>query len=284
MRLALAAALAGCMAWLYADLGKGLVVQWVTSPEASYGLIVAAVALMVLWERRRHLMASAADSQASWAGAAVVALGLAAYLAGTFAADLFTTRASFVVVSGGLIWLLAGSRAAASAFVPLLFLLIAIPLPELIVTGLTGSLQTVAARTAEVTLVAAGIPVFRDGNVLELPTSTLQIVEACSGLRSVVSLASVGVLLAWATAGPIPRRLALVVATLPIAVLANGLRVAASGASAEAWGPAMLKDPWHSFAGWLTFLVSLAALWAIRQMLFRDGQTLATPGHQVAAA
>src|SRR4051812_4848625 len=139
MRRALAAALAGCMAWLYADLGKGLVVQWVTSPEASYGLIVVAVALMVLWERRRHLIVSAANSQASWAGAGVVAVGLGAYLAGMFAADLFTARVSFVIVAGGLLWLLAGTRAAASAFVPLLFLIIAIPLPELIVTGLTGS-------------------------------------------------------------------------------------------------------------------------------------------------
>jgi exosortase len=272
------------MAWLYADLGRGLVVQWVTSPEASYGLIVAAVALMVLWQRRRRMVPALDDSSASWAGALVAALGLVAYLAGTFAADLFTARASFVVVAGGLIWLLVGSRAAAAAFAPLFFLLIAIPLPELIITTLTGSLQTVAARTAEATLFTAGIPVYRDGNVLELPTATLQIVEACSGLRSVVSLASVGVLIAWATPGSMLKRLALVLATLPIAVLANGFRVAASGAATEAWGPVMLKDPWHSIAGWLTFLVSLAALWAIRQALFGNRRAWQTCYRQVASA
>src|SRR6185436_5927439 len=155
----------------------------------------------------------------------------------------------FVIVAGGLVWLLAGTQAATAAFAPLVFLLIAIPLPELIVTTLTSSLQTVAARTAETTLFMAGIPVYRDGNILELPSSTLQIVEACSGLRSVVSLASVGVLLAWATPGSMGRRSLMLVATIPIAVLANGFRVAASGAAAEAWGPVMLKDPWHSLAG-----------------------------------
>jgi exosortase len=109
--------------------------------------------------------------------------------------------------------------------------------------------------------------VFRNGNVLELPASTIQIVEACSGLRSVVSLASMGVLLAWATPGPALHRAMLVISALPVAVAANGLRVAGSGAASEVWGPAMLKDPWHSIAGWLTFLASLGVLWAIRRAL-----------------
>jgi exosortase len=270
MRLALAAVLLACMAWLYADLGMGLVMQWVTSPEASYGAIVAAVAAMVFWERREKILDFQSDSQSSTGGPLLICMGLLAYLAGIFAADLFTTRASFVIVTGGLIWFLAGTRPAAAAFAPLTFLLLAIPLPELVVTSLTSSLQTVAARTAEATLVPAGIPVYRDGNVLELPATTLQIVEACSGLRSVVSLASLGVLLAWASSGT-PLRGALVIAsTLPIAVMTNGFRVAATGAAAEAWGPAMLKDPWHSLAGWLTFLVSLGALWAVRQAVVTD--------------
>ena len=284
MTLALGAALAACMAWLYADIGKSLVVQWITSPEASYGIIVAAVAMTVMWERRRRILSAAGTSSLSAAGAVVIALGLSAYLAGIFAADLFTTRASFVVVAAGLIWFLAGTGAATAAFAPLAFLLLAIPLPELVVTTMTSSLQTVAARTAESTLFMAGYSVYRDGNILELPSSTLQIVEACSGLRSVVSLASVGILLAWATPGSMPRRFLMILATLPIAVLTNGLRVAASGAAAETWGPVMLKDPWHSLAGWLTFLVSLAALWAIRKTMLRERVEPQPALQQVAAA
>lgn len=267
MRLGLAAVLAGSLAWLYADAGRGLLVQWMISPDASYGAILAVVALLVFWQRRHAIFLEHGGSRASIAGIAVAAVGLAAHLAGLFAADLFTTRASFVVVAGGLIWFLGGSRAAAAAWTPLAFLLLAIPLPELVVTTATSSLQAVAARTAELALSAGGIPVYRDGNVLELPTATLQIAEACSGLRSVVSLASVGVLLAWATPGSPMRRTLLVLSTLPIAVVANGLRVAGTGAAAEAWGPAMTKDPWHSLAGWVTFVVSLTALWAVRRAL-----------------
>jgi exosortase len=267
MRLGLAAVLAGSLAWLYADAGRGLVVQWITSPDASYGAILAGVALLVFWQRRHRIFGEHGQSRASIAGIAVAAVGLVAHLAGLFAADLFTTRASFVVVAGGLIWFFGGSRAAAAAFTPLAFLVLAIPLPELVVTTATSSLQAIAAATAELTLTAGGIPVYRDGNVLELPAATLQIAEACSGLRSVVSLASVGVLLAWATPGSPMQRTLLVLSTLPIAVVANGLRVAGTGAAAEAWGPAMTKDPWHSLAGWVTFVVSLTALWAVRRAL-----------------
>jgi exosortase len=275
MRRALAAALAGGLVWLYADAARGLVVQWATSPDASYGAILAGVALIVLWRRRGALAARPSPPIDAALGALVTAVGFGAFLVGLAAADLFTARASFVVVAGGLVWLLAGRRALAAAFVPLLFLLLAIPLPDLVVTTLTSSLQTVAARSAEATLTAAGIAVYRDGNVLQLPSTTLQIAEACSGLRSAVSLVSVGVLLAWATEGSRPRQVLLVAATVPIAVVANGLRVAATGAAAEAWGPVMTRDPWHALAGWLTFVVSLAALWLLRRLLLPAGRVRA---------
>lgn len=198
----------------------------------------------------------------------MLATGLACYLAGQLSADVFATRASFVLVVGGLLWFLFGSRAARAAVVPLLFLLLAIPLPELLVTTSTGSLQSVATRMAELLLTTTGTPVYRNGNVLELPTSTLQVVEACSGMRSVVSLGSVGVLLAWASDGPWQRRVALVAATTPIAVLINACRLAAIGAASEAWGPAATRDPWHSLAGWITFALSLLMLWGVRRVVF----------------
>ncbi len=269
MGAALAIGLASGLAWLYADSARGLVVQWITSPDASYGAILAGVALVVLWRRRHDLRPSRTTWIAGVCGGLVTAAGLAAFLVGLFAADLFTTRASFLVAAAGLVWFLCGTRAATAALAPALFLLLAIPLPDMIVTTLTSSLQTVAARTAESTLALGGIAVYRDGNILQLPSTTLQIAEACSGLRSVVSLASVGVLLAWATDGRPARRAMLVVSTVPIAVVANGLRVAATGMASESWGPAMTRDPWHSIAGWLTFVASLAAVWGIRRVLLR---------------
>lgn len=270
MRTGLVAALFCGLAWLYAGVAGSLGLQWATSPDASYGAILAAVALVLFWNRRNAIFrrGPAADTRAdALGGLLVVFIGLLSYMAGLFAADLFATRASFVFVAIGLMWFLAGRSAAAQALAPLLFLLLAIPLPELVVTSLTSSLQTMAARTAEATLATAGIPVYRDGNVLMLPATTLQIVEACSGLRSVVSLASIGILLVWATPGSGTRRAILLISTIPIAVVANGLRVAATGAAAEAWGPAMTRDPWHTLAGWLTFVMSLLALGVVRYTL-----------------
>jgi exosortase len=252
------------LAWLYADIGRGLLVQWAMSPDASYGAILAFIALLILWQRREQIFAGDGRSPSSHVGILIAASGAVLYLAGVFSADLFSTRASFVFIAAGLLWFLHGRAALAAALTPLAFLLLAIPLPELVVTELTSSLQSLAARTAEVTLTAAGIAVYRDGNVLELPGATLQVVEACSGLRSVVSLASIGVLLFWATGGPLIGRAMLLLSTIPIAVVANGLRVAATGAATEVWGLVVLKDPWHSLMGWLTFVVSLSALWAVR--------------------
>lgn len=262
-RLALAAAIG----WLYADIGVGLVVQWATSPDASYGVILAAVAGLLIWRRRQRL-GDVHPSAASTAGGLLLMLAaLALFLVGHFAADVFTTRVSGVVLFLGLIWFGNGTDAARASVAPASFLLLAIPLPELLVTTLTGGLQSVAAATAEGLLTTAGIPVYRDGNVLELPTATLQVVEACSGLRSVVSLVSVGLLLSWASGGTVPRRLGLVVLAVPIAVAVNSLRLAATGAAAEQWGGAALRDPWHSLMGWATFGLSLAALLGAQRLL-----------------
>ena len=271
VRTGLAAALVCGLAWLYADVGGEPRAPVGTSPDASYGAILAAVALVLFWQRRHAIVARGRTPGARGRRARRPARRCASACWATWQASsppTFSPRAR-----RSCSWPAAWSgfsperSAAAATLAPLLFLLLAIPLPELVVTSLTSSLQTVAARTAEVTLSTAGIPVYRDGNVLMLPATTLQIVEACSGLRSVVSLASIGILLVWATPGSGPRRAILLISTIPLAVVANGLRVAATGAAAEAWGPAMTRDPWHTLAGWLTFVVSLLALWIVRYAL-----------------
>jgi exosortase len=189
---------------------------------------------------------------------------LALYLVGQLGADIFVTRVSFVFVLAGALWFVAGGRAVRTIAAPLLFLLIAVPLPALIVNAVTLPLQLVASRLGEATLNAAGVPVFRDGNLLELPSTTLEVAEACSGLRSIISLAAIGGLLAWAEPSW-PRRAVIVAASLPIAIVMNGLRIAATGLACEAWGPRAAQGAWHTFSGWLTFLVSVFALMQVRR-------------------
>jgi exosortase len=257
-------------AWLYGATLSALAAEWLSSADASYGLVVCAVAIVVAWRRRDAVVRAAARSAKVSAGRksriinpgglAVVVAGLLLYLAGVLGADVFTVRVSFVVLVAGAIWYIAGRAAARLLAVPLLFLLIAIPLPALIVNAITLPLQLVASRLAEGVLAMASVPVFRDGNLLVLPSATLEVEQACSGLRSLVSLGALSVVLAWATETSVSRRIMIVAASLPIAIAANGLRIAATGIAVEAWGPQMSVGMWHTLTGWLTFVAAVAAL------------------------
>jgi exosortase len=256
-------------AWLYGATLAALGAEWLSSADSSYGIIVIAVAGAVAWQRRRAFACACAASTGSRSGSAVVLLtaGLVLYLAGTLGADVFITRLSFVVVLTGALAFLAGAGATRTMAPPLLFLLMAMPLPALIVNAVTLPLQLVASRLAEGLLAVAAVPVFRDGNLLVLPTATLEVEQACSGLRSLVSLSALAIVLAWATERRPGRRLAIVASALPIAIVANGLRIAATGLAIELWGPQAASPGWHTLTGWLTFVAAVAALIGVQRVL-----------------
>ncbi len=261
--------LAVSLAWLYAEPLAHLVREWIASADASYGLVMAGVAIAIAWRRRRALTA-ASESRPDLVSAALLICGLLAWLLGRLAADVFVTRASFVLVIGGAIGFVAGLAALRAFAAPLLFLLLALPLPALIVNAITLPLQLVASRLAEATLAAASVPVFREGNLLTLPSGTLEVAQACSGLRSAISLTAIAVVLAWsigARAGATPtlRRVLLIASAVPIAVVVNGFRIAATGLAVEQWGSAAAREPWHELLGWLTFILSVGIMLLIRR-------------------
>ena len=163
-------------------------------------------------------------------------------------------------------------KAARIVAVPIVFVLIAIPLPALVVNAITLPLQLVASRIAEYLLVAGGVPVFRDGNVLELRSTTLEVAQACSGLRSLISLSAVACVVAWAGERSWLRRAVVMAAAIPIAVVLNGVRVAATGVACDTWGPYMAKGGWHELAGWITFALAVGAL-----LLFQRAAVEAPP-------
>src|SRR5262249_11082239 len=164
--------LALAVAWVYAKTATGLVREWVSSPDASYGLVLIAVAAIVAWQRRqRFTQAFAARTAHDFIGAALLTGGLLLYLAGQLGADIFLTRLSLVAVLAGSLWFVAGAAVVRVLAAPLAFVLMAVPLPALLVNTVTLPLQFATSRIAEGTLMVAGIPVFRDGNVLELPAA-----------------------------------------------------------------------------------------------------------------
>src|SRR5205814_3001900 len=118
---------------------------------------------------------------------------------------------------------------------------------------------------------------FRDGNVLELPAVTLQVAEACSGLRSAISLTCVGVLLAWSAHGSFRRRAVVIALAPPIAVVTNGLRIAITGMASEVWGAAAARGVWHETTGWITFVVSVMLLGAIHRAFNNEPDAVLHP-------
>ena len=253
---ALVAAATGALVALYARAIAGLVREWTSSPDASYGLILLVIACAIAWQRRVQFVKAADGRARSNAGLGLLLAGLTIYLVGLLGADIFLTRLSSIAVLSGIVWFLAGARAARLMAAPLVFLLMAIPLPSLLVNSVTLPLQFVASHIAESALTLASVPVFRDGNLLTLPSATLEVAEACSGLRSLVSLAAIGAVFAWASERTVWRRALLVLLTVPIAIAMNGLRIAATGLMCETWGPQYASGGWHEFTGWITFVVS----------------------------
>jgi len=259
MRAALALILALTIAIVYAGTIAGLAREWTSSPDASYGLVLVAVALAIIWRRRADLARASDMPSSSAEGLPLFVGGLLLYVLGQLGADVFITRVSLVVVIAGAWWFVAGARSVRCVAAPLIFLLMAIPLPTLVVNAVTLPLQLTASRIAEQMLATAGVAVFRDGNLLELPSASLEVAEACSGLRSAVSLGAMSVLLAW-TQPSWPHRAALVLAALPIAIVMNGLRITATALACEAWEAEAATGAWHTLTGWLTFVASVIVL------------------------
>jgi exosortase len=183
-------------------------------------------------------------------------------VAGTLGAELFTTRLSGLIVITGLIGFILGYNYIRTLALPLAFLLFMVPLPALVLNAIAFPLQLLASQMAVGILHGIGVPALREGNVIALPNITLEVVEACSGLRSLVSLGALSVLLAALTLrGTVPR-LVLIASSLPIAVITNSVRVSGTGVLAYRFGAQLAEGFLHSFSGWVVFVIALVLLGA----------------------
>jgi exosortase len=231
----------------------------------SHGFFVVPLVLYFIWERRASL--KAASLAPSLAGAFVVALSLCVLLAGLLGAELFLTRISLIGVLAGTVLYVWGRHHLRILAFPLAFLLLMIPLPAIIFNQIAFPLQLLASRAGELVIGLAGIPVVREGNVLQLPSRTLEVAEACSGIRSLVSLIMLAIVLGHFTERRISRRLLLALAAVPIAIIANAARVAGTGLMSELVSPAAAEGFLHTFSGWLLFVVAFIGLLAVQRAL-----------------
>ncbi|MCL6508506.1 MAG: exosortase/archaeosortase family protein, partial [Bryobacteraceae bacterium] len=176
----------GLLLVCYAPVLGKLVRQWIEDPDMGHGIFVPPVAAYMVWRRRQEL--AALNPSPNWWGLAVVAWGALQLYVATLGAELFLARTAFLISVAGSILLAAGTRALRLVAFPLFLLCFMIPIPAIIYNQITFPLQLLASRLAEQWLSLTGLPVLREGNILELPTRSLNVVEACSGVRSLLSL------------------------------------------------------------------------------------------------
>jgi len=251
---------------LYAPVIRYLITQWSDDPNYSHGFIIPFLSAYFIWEEKDRL--SKIKVEPSYLGAVVIIAGVLLYLFGNIAAELFTMRVSMVIVIWGVVILNLGKVFFKKTFFSLAFLLLMIPPPTIIFNQIAFPLQMLAAKSAELSLKFIGIPVLREGNVISLSTSVLEVAEACSGLRSLVSLITLGIVFAHFAHKEIWKQMIIVSSTIPIAILANAMRVSGTGILAYFWGEEVAKGFYHSFAGFLVFAVAVVLVFAVNIVLF----------------
>ena len=261
--IATLALLAVPLVLLYGGVAVKLVSDWYDLPDFSHGFLIPFFVGYLIWIKREEIRAT--PTGASWAGLPLMCLGLLLLLTGRFGADLFLSRVSFLLLAAGAIWMLFG-RAMLSRFrFVLLVCLLAIPLPTVLFNQITFPLQLFASRLASALLPLAGVPVLRDGNVIQLPAMQLEVAEACSGIRSLLSLFTLAVIYGYFLERSLARRVILALASVPIAVAANVARIFGTGLCVQYWDPEKAMGFFHEFSGWLMFLVSLSFLYLVHQ-------------------
>ncbi len=266
------AALAILTAVLYYRIATHLFLDWYRVPDQSHGLLIPFFIAYLLWRDRGVL--ERIPRRPSWFGIPMLALGLLVLLLGVLGADLFLARLSFLLVAVGLVWSFCGARFVGKLRFCLFVALLAIPLPAIVLNQITFPLQLQASQFATFLLTSVGVPVLREGNVLQLSVMKLEVAEACSGIRSLMSLLTVAVIYGYFAETNTTRRVILVLMSIPIAIAANAARIFGTGLCVQYWDPDKALGFFHEFSGWLMFLVSLACLYAVHRVmeLFRAGK------------
>lgn len=246
------------MAFMYFGIVGGMVDDWFNDENYSHGFIIPGIAAYFLWRSRKEL-ASSPVVPSFW-GLVLVMMGGTMYLTGTVVQEYFLMRTSLIVILAGGIWNLFGYQILRLAALPVVYLIFMVPLPYTVYNSLAFPLKLFVAQVSVALLKLSGLPVLREGNVIIFPNITLEVVEACSGMRSLVSLVAMGVAYAFLSLKFPWQRVLLVLSTVPIAVGSNVLRVYGTGVLSRYYGAEAAEGFFHEFAGIAVFLVALAGL------------------------
>lgn len=251
----------GLLLWIYLPHIISMVHNWWDDPNYSHGFLIPLISAGLIWRQRKELGPAAAGP--NYWGLAVIGCSLALLVVGQLAHEFYLRRLSLIPVLWGLVLLAWGWSVARRLWFAFAYLILMVPLPYMLYDAVAFPLRLIAAQIAAWGVRLFGVPAFVEGNVIHLPNVVLNVVDACSGIRSLISLLAVGVILAYLL---LPNRwikVVVVLLVLPVAVVTNALRVTVAGLAAEWIGPETMQGVMHDFVGWVVFMVGFAVLLAI---------------------
>ena len=260
---------AGLLLVLYWSAFRWLVLADWARGDYSYGYMMPLIVLYLIWEKRAAL--SREPSRPSWAGMAPLVAGILLFWLGELAGEYFTLYMSFWFVLVGLCWSHLGWGKTRTIGFPLLMVLTMFPLPNFLHQKVSFSLKLFSSQIGVAMMRLAGMSAYREGNVIDLGFTQLQVVDACSGLRYLMPLLVLGLLLAHFYRGALWKKAAIVLSSIVLSVVTNSLRIAFTGLLQEVWGVRVAEGFFHGFSGWFIFMFSFAALLALMWALSRIG-------------
>jgi exosortase len=247
--------LVAVLAVLYSSVIRLLVYQWYNDADYSHGFLVPLLSAYLIWQRKDKLRQI--PRHPSWWGLVVIAISLGLLFLGSLGAELSLARLSLLgTLCGLIVYFTGGAMLRAMAF-PMAFLLFAIPIPVVVYNEIVFPLQFIASKFATRVLEMLNLfPVLREGNVLILPHMRLEVVEACSGIRSLMSLLALAAGYGYLVEKSVPVRWFLILAMVPLAIVSNGMRIMITAVMANYIGPQAAEGFMHEFSGWVIFVVA----------------------------
>ena len=267
----------GLILLLYAPVLKHLVEQWWTDPDYGHGFLIPLFSGDIAWRERDRWINKVAKP--SNLGLPVMVAGVALLLLGSLGAELFLSRTSLFVLLTGMVLFLAGWEVLRAVSFPLGYLLLMIPIPVILYNQITFPLQLLASRLATFCLELIQVPVLRDGNILVFSNYSLEVVEACSGIRSLMTLIALAVAYGYLLESRVWRRYLLAILMVPIAIVSNATRIMGAGVMAHRFGPAVAEGFLHAFSGWVIFVIALILMFSCHWILKHIGKESEAQAH-----
>lgn len=250
---------------LYMHVFHELVSAWMSNPDYSHGFFIPFLALFMVWSKRKEIM-SVDETPSVW-GLPILLLGFLQFIAGQIGAEHFVQGTSMIAVILGITLILWGRKTAWIVLLPIVYLIFMIPLPAIIWNKYAFMLKLFATQLAAVCVQGLGVTVLREGNVLYLPSTTLEVVDACSGVRSLISLLALSTLIGFLGLSNAWKKWLLFFAAIPIAIVSNIIRLILIAVLGEEFGIKLTEGLNHSLSGVFVFMIGMMLVYLVYWVL-----------------